>query len=230
MKSSFFGIFLLAAASVANAQEPLLTVSVDTSGLGAPERTAVIRQELEGLPLTIVEVGPASVMLSTSREGVERLQSLPQLRRVSVTGAMAARSIAQDMASKQYVVALKRTGSTKLSPVAEMATAGYAATVTSRAIVRGDPATRQASVPGGGILVEGLDAAGLPLAQLVISDPRILRYEAFSSSGRLTERIDLMKPYAQVVFTLPDDPRLKLVRLSAIDAGNNRNIIAEVLP
>jgi len=71
---------------------------------------------------------------------------------------------------------------------------------------------RRPEVGEGQIVVTAVDAAGVEKGRSIVADPRILRAEIPDESG-LLRGVELVRPSAEFLVTLPDDPSIRELRI-----------------
>lgn len=230
MRSILLVVPMLLSASLASAEEAPLSVFVSAPHSIEDTHIELIRNELRDIPLTFLEIDPTYVVISTNRQGLERLKSISQFSVVRPVDNDLPNKDTEVQSVTRYVVSLGRIGSgSRFSTPQEAHNAKFSARVKSRKSlgsleVSADPVRR------GDLVVEGFDSSGALLERTVVRDPRVVRYEEFDQRGHLIDRRELLKNAADVEFVLPDNPRLALIRLSVATSKKEKRAIAEVTP
>jgi hypothetical protein len=121
----------------------------------------------------------------------------------------AAESAAMNAASPDFAARAAEEGFTKQRPAFHRVTVKKQQRLTGRM-----PRHRNPELSTDQLVVAAVDARGKEITRLIVPDPRLIRAEEFDeASGEIVSSAILYRESAEFSVTLPDDQRIKSIRL-----------------
>lgn len=217
---------LMCTITSALASEQLIKIRILSPALTPSERDLVIASELNGLPGTVVAESPVSALVTTTRAGLDRLNSNPQLQDVRVIDGEASTRQVERKQSIEFDISMERIKPREPVLLNQKTLAAYRAEIKARRKTSSSVAPlRQAR--RGDIVIEALDSEGAVVERTIVVDPRVVRYERVIGK-KLVGRQEFLRDSADLVFSLTDSPQITKVLLKSLDPEGNWQAFADL--